>query len=85
VNAGTPIDFPRVRESLLSWLQSNDFGHGSYRKFPGVRGWRASYILEGTLTVGMDGGDVREYQPGEVITESRDVTHWGEIGAQARW
>ena len=37
-----------------------------------------SYILEGTLTVGTEGGDVREYQPGEVITESRDVTHWGE-------
>ena len=37
-----------------------------------------SYILEGTLTVDTEGGDVREYQPGEVITESRDVTHWGE-------
>ena len=37
-----------------------------------------SYILEGTLTVGTEGGDVREYQPGEVITEWRDVTHWGE-------
>ena len=37
-----------------------------------------SYIMEGTLTVGREGGDVREYTPGEVITESRDVTHWGE-------
>jgi|SRR6516225_1256244 quercetin dioxygenase-like cupin family protein len=37
-----------------------------------------SYILEGTLTVGTEGGDMREYNPGEVITESRDVTHWGE-------
>jgi quercetin dioxygenase-like cupin family protein len=37
-----------------------------------------SYILEGTLTVGREDGDVREYKPGEVITESRDVTHWGE-------
>jgi quercetin dioxygenase-like cupin family protein len=37
-----------------------------------------SYILEGTLTVGTEGGDVREYKPGEVVTESRDVTHWGE-------
>jgi len=37
-----------------------------------------SYILEGTLTVGQEGGDVREYTSGEVITESRDVTHWGE-------
>ena len=37
-----------------------------------------SYILEGTLTVGAEGGEVREYKPGEVITESRDVTHWGK-------
>jgi hypothetical protein len=37
----TPIDFPRVREALLPWPQSNDFGHSSYRKFSGVRGWRA--------------------------------------------
>ncbi len=37
-----------------------------------------SYILEGTLTVGQEGGNVREYTPAEVITESRDVTHWGE-------
>jgi quercetin dioxygenase-like cupin family protein len=37
-----------------------------------------SYILEGTLTVGGEGSNVREYNPGEVITESREVTHWGE-------
>ena len=37
-----------------------------------------SYILEGTLTVGTEGGDVQEYKPGEVVTESRDVIHWGE-------
>jgi quercetin dioxygenase-like cupin family protein len=37
-----------------------------------------SYILEGTLTVGTEGDDVREYKPGEVVTESRDVIHWGE-------
>ena len=28
--------------------------------------------------MGQEGGDVREYTPGEVITESRDVTLWGE-------
>jgi quercetin dioxygenase-like cupin family protein len=37
-----------------------------------------SYLLEGTLTVGREGGDVREYKPGDVITESRDITRWGE-------
>jgi len=30
--ADTPIDFSSVRESLLSWPQSNDFGHLRYRK-----------------------------------------------------
>jgi hypothetical protein len=39
--ADTPIDFSRVRESLLPWPQSNDFGHLSYRKISAVRGWRA--------------------------------------------
>ena len=28
--------------------------------------------------MGTEDGDVRDYQPGEVITESRDVAHWGE-------
>ena len=42
--ADTPIDFPRVRASLLPWPPSNDCGHSSYRKFTGVRGWRANTI-----------------------------------------
>jgi quercetin dioxygenase-like cupin family protein len=37
-----------------------------------------AYILEGTLTELREGGYAREYKPGEVITESRDVTHWAE-------
>jgi quercetin dioxygenase-like cupin family protein len=37
-----------------------------------------AYILDGTLTEFREGGYVREYKPGEVVTESRDVTHWGE-------
>jgi quercetin dioxygenase-like cupin family protein len=36
------------------------------------------YVLEGTFTELREGGYVREYKPGEVLTESRDVTHWGE-------
>jgi hypothetical protein len=39
-----PVDFPRVRESLLWWPQSNDFGHPCYRKFSAVRGWRADTV-----------------------------------------
>jgi len=37
-----------------------------------------TYILEGTLTELKEGGYMREYKPGEVLTESRDVTHWAE-------
>lgn len=37
-----------------------------------------AYILEGTLTELREGGYVREYKPGDVITESRDVIHWAE-------
>ena len=46
---------------LELWPQSNDFGHGSYRKFAGVRGWRAkmhvsiaSTPLEHTNKTGSD-------------------------------
>ena len=37
-----------------------------------------AYILEGTLTEFREGGYTKQYEPGEVITESRDVTHWAE-------
>jgi len=37
-----------------------------------------AYILEGTLTEGRPGGYSKDYKPGDVLTESRDVTHWAE-------
>lgn len=37
-----------------------------------------AYILEGTLTEFRDGGYQKEYGPGGVITEARDVVHWAE-------
>lgn len=37
-----------------------------------------AYILEGTLTEGRAGGYSKQYKPGDVLTESRDVTHWAE-------
>src|SRR2546425_12759981 len=37
-----------------------------------------AYILRGTLTEGREGGYVKEYKEGDVIVESRDVTHWAE-------
>ncbi len=37
-----------------------------------------AYILEGTLTEGREGGYQKQYHSGDVITESRDVTHWAE-------
>src|SRR5215510_1036087 len=45
----------------------------SHRDRPAV-----AYILSGTLTELREGGYVRQYKPGDVITESRDVTHWAE-------
>jgi len=35
-----------------------------------------AYILEGTLTEMREGGFQKQHNPGDVITESRDVTHW---------
>src|SRR5215467_12198614 len=37
-----------------------------------------AYIVDGTLTEFREGGYHKEYKPGDVITESRDVTHWAE-------
>lgn len=42
----------------------------SHEKRPGL-----SYVLEGTLTETMADGAVRQYGPGEVITESRATIH----------
>jgi len=36
------------------------------------------YVLEGTLTELKEGGYTQEYKSGEVLVESRDVTHWAE-------
>src|SRR5437867_9709736 len=35
-----------------------------------------AYLLEGTLTEMREGGFQKLHNPGDVITESRDVTHW---------
>ena len=37
-----------------------------------------AYILEGTLTESREGGYMKQHNPGDVITGSRDVTHWAE-------
>jgi hypothetical protein len=47
--ADTLIDFTRVRESLLPWPQSKDCSQVSYRKFTGVRGWRANLEILAVL------------------------------------
>ena len=43
-----------------------------------------AYVLEGTVTELRDGGYVKQYEPGGVITESRDVTHWAENRGAAK-
>ena len=42
------------------------------------------YILEGTLTELKEGGSTTQYKPGDVITGSRDVTHWAENRGTAK-
>jgi quercetin dioxygenase-like cupin family protein len=42
------------------------------------------YILEGTLTELKEGGSTKQYKPGDVITGSRDVTHWAENRGTAK-
>ncbi len=37
-----------------------------------------AYILEGTLTELREGGSMKQFKPGDVITGSRDVTHCAE-------
>ena len=37
-----------------------------------------TYIMKGTFTEHRKGAPDRIYKPGEVITESTDVEHWGE-------
>ena len=36
------------------------------------------YILEGTLMELREDGSTKQYKPADVITGSRDVTHWAE-------
>ena len=43
-----------------------------------------AYIAEGTLTERREGGYSKTYNPGEVMTESRDVTHWAENKSGAK-
>ena len=37
-----------------------------------------AYILEGTLTELRESGSMKQFNTGDVITGSRDVTHWAE-------
>jgi quercetin dioxygenase-like cupin family protein len=43
-----------------------------------------AYVAEGTLTEGREGGYSRQYSAGDVMTESRDVTHWAENKTSAK-
>jgi quercetin dioxygenase-like cupin family protein len=43
-----------------------------------------AYILEGTLTELREGGYMKQFKPGDVITGSRDVTHWAENRGPAK-
>ncbi len=63
----------QLRLRKLTLEPAGVVGIHSHKERPAV-----AYILQGTLTEGREGGYVKEYQEGQVIIESRDVTHWAE-------
>jgi quercetin dioxygenase-like cupin family protein len=68
-------DFPgyQLRIRTITFEPGGVAGFHSHKDRPAF-----AYILEGTLTEGRAGGYSKEYKVGDVLTESRDVTHWAE-------
>ena len=68
-------DFPghQLRLRTITFEPGGVAGIHSHKDRPAF-----AYILEGTLTEGRPGGYSKDYKPGDVLTESRDVTHWAE-------
>ena len=63
----------QLRARTITFEPGGVAGIHSHRDRPAV-----AYIKEGTLTEMREGGYVKQYGPGDVITESRDVVHWAE-------
>jgi quercetin dioxygenase-like cupin family protein len=79
VDLGPDIPGLQLRAREISFGPGAVAGLHSHKDRPAV-----AYIKEGTLTELREGGYVKEYRPGDVITESRDVVHWAENKSGAK-
>jgi quercetin dioxygenase-like cupin family protein len=68
-------DFPgyQLRLRTITFEPGGVAGFHSHKDRPAF-----AYVLQGTLTELRQGGYEKRVNPGEVITESRDVQHWAE-------
>jgi quercetin dioxygenase-like cupin family protein len=73
VDLGPDIPGLQLRTREITFEPGGVAGIHSHKDRPAI-----AYIKEGTLTEMREGGYTKQYKPGDVITESRDVTHWAE-------
>jgi quercetin dioxygenase-like cupin family protein len=79
VDLGPDIPGLQLRLRTITIESGGHAGIHSHKERPAF-----AYILEGMLTEFREGGYMKEYGPGGVITESRDVTHWAENKGSAK-
>jgi quercetin dioxygenase-like cupin family protein len=73
VDLGPDIPGLQLRTREITFGPGAVAGIHSHKERPAI-----AYIKEGTLTEMREGGYVKQYHPGDVLTESRDVVHWAE-------
>ena len=79
VDLGPDIPGLQLRTREITIGPGGVAGIHSHKDRPAI-----AYIKEGTLTEMREGGYVKEYRPGDVLTESRDVVHWAENKSGAK-
>jgi len=79
VDLGPDIPGLQLRTREITFGPGAVAGIHSHKERPAI-----AYIKEGTLTEMREGGYVKQYHPGDVITESRDVVHWAENKSGAK-
>ena len=73
VDLGPDIPGLQLRTREITFAPGGVAGIHSHKDRPAI-----AYIKEGTLTEFREGGYTKQYKPGDVLRESRDVTHWAE-------
>jgi len=79
VDLGPDIPGLQLRTREITFAPGAVAGIHSHKERPAI-----AYIKEGTLTEMREGGYVKQYHPGDVLTESRDVVHWAENKSGAK-